>query len=206
VRALERSHGEPTADEAGDPPLVPVLRPGGWDLAHVAVSRSLMHPQRAPHIPFVAVARPRPKGLDFLRWPALDDLGMTWAEVLAFAIENLAATPAQWEELHRSPAFDRPALLGLSDQGVLGASRLLDRTLLDDAHARLGSRFLLASVPSQHHLFVVDGSPAADQSMLRAFVVWTARHFQAAQGIDALSERIFVVRDGVIAGLYQPPP
>lgn len=206
MRALERGRVASSSVDSADPTLVPVLRPGSWELAHQAANRSLLHPQRAPHLPLVAVARPRPEGLDFLRWPALADLGMTWAEVLAFAVENLVATPATWEEIHRSETLDRPALLGLSDQGVLSASRLFDRDLIERAHRAFGSRLLLASVPSQHHLFVADGSPAADPAMVRAFHVWTARHHQAAAGIDALSERLFVVRDTQVTGIHQLPP
>ena len=203
MRALRR--GAPGGAPPDPATLVPVLRPGDWALAPACAHRGIMHPQLSAGYPLIAVAKPTDDGLDFVRWPALDELGMSWAELLRYATETLCARAVAWAELHQVPGASRPSLLGFDGDGVLSASRLLDADLMARAHETLGSRILLASVPSQRQLFVTDGSPIADRSVHRAFELWARRHHAAADGVDALSPRVFVVRGGTVVGVYESP-
>jgi len=201
VRYLDRLRRSPT-DQA---PLLPVLRPHDWPLFVECVCRSLLTYSPGAGVPQVGLGRPRGRGFDMVRRDALADLGMSHDELEAFAVQNLSRLPTEWQVVHRNEATDRPAILGLPDEGSLTASRVLDRPLLERAHELIGARVLLVGMPSLHELFVCDGSPMADAALHKAFLIWLKRHYDAAKGVDPLSTSAFVVREGNVYGKYIPP-
>ncbi|TVQ93133.1 MAG: hypothetical protein EA397_05000 [Deltaproteobacteria bacterium] len=154
-------------------------------------------------VPLAAVARGSPKGLDFLRWDALDELGMDWSEVLTFAVHELAGVPASWEVVHRHEHTERPLLLSFQAGGIYTASRLLDPDFLRAAAALLDVPVVLTSVPSLRQIYVTDGSPNVSAKLTHAFDLWTRKQYTAAAGVDALSYRCFYAREGRLVGLYE---
>ena len=204
MRALRRV-GVHERAPAGPPTLLPVLRPGDWSLSGVCVHRGLLQPQISATIPVIAVARPTPTGLDFVRRDALDELGMRWDELLRYATELLVARPTTLEVEHAQETTERPLMVRFDGDGVLTASHLVDPEVCALAHATIGSRILLAAVPSHRELYFADGSPAASLKHQRAFELWARLKHADALGVDALSPRAFVVRDGRVVGLFEPP-
>lgn len=204
MRALHRGRPHPSGAEA-EPVYLPVLRPGDWDLIHTVAHRSLLHPRRSAQIPIIAVARPTDDGLDLLRPDALDVLGMSWRDVLTFAVQQLAQVEVSWDVVHKNEGTGHPALLGFESGGVYSASRVLDRSFMQRAHDLLQTPVLLACMPTYGQLFVTHGGPLAERSLTRAFRVWARRHYAAAAGVDALSYQAFVLRDGQVIGIFEPP-
>ena len=92
MRALRR--GRPDRTSTSPNPLLPVLRRGDWSMAQRCANKSVLWPRVSAQVPLAAVARGTPEGLDFLRWDALEELGMEWSEVLTFATHELARVPA----------------------------------------------------------------------------------------------------------------
>lgn len=181
-------------------PFLPVLRPHDWPLLTQCANRSLLRFRPGAGVPLVAVGKARGQGFDLVRHDSLAELGLSFDELEDFSTHNLLVKPVDWEVVHANEGTGRPTMLGLPDEGVVTASRILQVELLQRAHALIGSPVLLAGVPTQHHLFVCDGSPMADLRLRKAFSVWVERHYTAAEGIDALSDTVFVVRDGVPIG------
>lgn len=201
MRALHRGRQVPSSSTPE--PFLPVLRPGDWSLAGECANRGLLFPRVSPLVPLVAIAKAKPEGLDFLRWEALEELGMSWGELRDFAVHDLGRVPAEWQVVHRHEHTGRPLLLRFDVGGVYSASRLLDPDFMRAAAGLLGVKVVLASVPSSRELFATDGSPNADVKLNHAFDLWTRKHFAAAAGVDALSYRCFFVRDGRPVGLYE---
>ncbi|MFK7931475.1 MAG: hypothetical protein AB8H79_25070 [Myxococcota bacterium] len=186
-------------------PFLPVLRPADWSLFTVCASRPLLRARPGPGVPLVAVGRPKGDGFNLVKHGSLDELGMRFYELEAFAIQTLCMQQSDWETLHRNEGTGRPTMLGAQDDGVLTASRILDVALLKRAHEIIGSPVLIASVPTQRHLFVCDGSAVSDMSLRRAFSVWVERHMKAAEGVDALADTLFVIREGEPIGTFVLP-
>jgi hypothetical protein len=156
-------------------------------------------------LPVVALGRDVGDGIDYLRWEGLERLGAGFDELEQFGLDLVREQEAVWTTLHHNEGTGRPVVLGWEPGGMLGATRLLDDDFLRHAAARFGSRILLAAVPSSGSLFVADGSPVADQTVSAAFREFVARRFHEAEGIDALSDQLFVVREGAVIGQYRPP-
>lgn len=186
-------------------PLVPILRPWDWELDTQCYSESLMRFRPAREVPRVAFGRARGDGFDMLRHGAMASLGMSYEELLAYASENLAATPTDWEIVHTHEETGNAQILGLPDEGSLTASRIFDRDLMQRAHDRLGARVLFVGVPTLHELYVCDGSPMADRALHAAFVRWIKLQKAASIDVDPLSAKAFVLRDGQVMGTYEPP-
>lgn len=201
MRFLDRLRRAPTQSA----PLVPVLRPWDWEMDTRCLSESLMRYRPGKEIPRVAIGRPRGDGFDMLRHGALEQLGMTWEELLDFAARNLQQTPTAWEVVHTDEGTGRPVMLGLPDEGALTASRIFDGPLLREAQERIGGKMLFVGVPTLHQLFVCDGSPMADRALHAAFLVWLKQQWAASADVDPLSRKAFVVRDGQVMGVYTPP-
>lgn len=200
MRVLDRLRRSATLDA----PMLPYLRPGRWPLVHACANQLLLRFGPGEHTPYVVVGRDTGDGVDLVRYDALGDLGMSWPELLAFAVDNLSSVPATWDVVHRDEGTDRPLLLGFEGDGVTSASRVLDPHFTARAHDLVRSNILLVSVPDNRHLFVADGSPFAHRDLAVAFRTWSRRHFEASEGIDALSPQVFVMRDGRIVGTYKP--
>ncbi len=201
MRYLDRLKRTSTPKSA----LLPVLRPHDWSMFTACLSTSLLPYRPGPGVPRIGVGRARGDGFDMLRHEAAEELGMPFSDILNFAVANLVLIETDWEPLHVSEAHGRPTLLGLPDGGSITASHLLNRALMTTAQRAFGGTMLLVGIPSQHQLFVCDGSPAADRSIQDAFQIWVERQFDAAADVDQLTKTIFVMRDGEVRGVYRPP-
>ena len=182
-----------------------MLRAHDWELFTRCASRSLLDYQPGPGVPRVGIGRPKGGGFDMITHAALPELGMAFEELEAFAVDNLSRMPTTWEVVHENEGTGRAMILSLPDEGALTASRILDRELMRRAHVMLGVTVLFVAVPSLHQLYVCDGSPMADKTLHKAFRLWVERQHAAAEGVDPLSTKIFVLRDGEVAGQYIPP-
>lgn len=201
MRAIDRLRKTPPA---ADTPLLPVIRPHDWGMLHECAHRSLLRSRRGIGLPYVAIGRDTGDGLDLLLSDAPTQLGMSFAEVETFAIENLHLREAEWEVIHTNEGTGRPVLLGFEQDGIFSASRILDVAFLSQAQTRVGSKLLLVAVPHCRAIYVADASPMSDRAVHRAFSTWNQRHYDRASGVDALSPQIFLVRSGEIIGTYEP--
>ena len=185
-------------------PLLPVLRIDTWPMVWQCAHRSLMPGRRGPGIPYVALARMKGDGFDFLLREGLDKIGWTYAEAEAFAVGNLEPLRKPWKVVHSDESTERPLLAGIRG-GPHSASMLLDPTVMAQAHALFDAQMLLVAVPSLRELYITDASPSADHVVFDAFEEWALRHFEKADKADQISPRAFLVRDGVVDGIFKQP-
>ena len=200
MRAIDRLR---RSQRGTDSPLLPVLRPAGWQMAIECAHRRLIWGRSSLDSPMIAVGRDRGTGLDLVKTAALDQLGMSLAELVDYAVGNLVLRPGDWEVIHTDEGTGRPMLLGFEGDGIFAASRVVDAEFLERAHQRIGSKVLLVGIPHNRAIFATDGSAVSDRSVHAAFAEWNERHHARAEGVDAVSPRTYVVRAGKVFAVYE---
>lgn len=201
MRAFDRLK-KPTRRERA--PLLPMLRKDSWPMVWQCAHRSLLPGRRGPGIPFIGLARQRGDGFDFLLKDGLGTLGLTYPEAEAYALSNLARRPYKWHVLHKDEHTEQPLLMGMRG-GPHTASYVLEPQAIAEVQAQLNTSMLLVSVPSLREVYVTDASPAADHVLFDAFEAWAKRHFDRAEPEDQLSTRAFLMRNGVVEGIFKQP-
>lgn len=182
--------------------LLPVLQPSSWEGWDVAVCRPLFGDDGPPlpGIPVVGFAYDAAEGMHPILLDDLTDEESPLSLEIA-ARNNLAPLAIEWEARSSGDEDTPSALIG---RHPFAAELILSPRHMTEAQERLGTEGVAVAIPARGMIAVQDAFPA-DIDDLLGLLQWT-HYVHEDAGEYGLSPRVFLVTDGEVKAVIQPPP
>src|SRR6185295_4706059 len=187
----------PMANDA----ILPCLKEPSWVGGEAAFCRLLWTGERSPYIPWVAFGFDHPHSFEFLGRKRMEELGKKDETLEREALANLKARAGSWQEVSVKLGWFKKQRLQICADDFLAAERILDATVMGEAHRHLNAPGLMVGIPRRGLLVAMNAAAALDDvKKTTAFVAFVSAQFHGGESAP-ISPAVFAMKDGAIVGL-----
>ncbi len=181
--------------------VLPWLKPASWPGWSLCPCRPLLG-HTSEDIPWLAYGT---MNYDTFELVTLEKAGGRSQEDLeAEAVPHLLEVRPSWKVVQQRKKFlglqAKPSVLAIEDD-PRAAERILDPELLKTAETILECKLLAVGIPVRGLLMCAS---AEHHDEMPSFLRWVEKNYKKASGATPITDRVFLVRQGVIIGTAQP--